>query len=303
MFQRNTFHTPARPKRPWLLYFIVLLVFGFGWYFATRQETQVIAHRDLISVPWPSELDFAGESVPLDDFYVRELWEKEFLVALAADYQNILYLKRAPKYFSRIEAELASRGLPDDLKYLAVAESALKPRAASHAGAAGIWQFIPETGRRYGLIVTDEVDERQHFALATEAALSYLSDLHDQFNSWTLAAAAYNMGENGLRRRLADQAVASYYDLYLNSETASYLFRILAIKQIMEHPEEYGYTLRESDYFYEPETRSVQVTGIPDLAAYARSQDTNLRTLLELNPWLIGDSLSPGEWSLLLPAR
>jgi hypothetical protein len=265
--------------------------------------TEVIAHRDLIAVPWPSELDFAGERVPLDDFYVRELWEKEFLVALSADYQNILYLKRAPKYFPVIEAELARRGLPDDLKYLAVAESALKPRAASGAGAAGIWQFIPATGQRYGLTVTEEVDERQHFAKATAAALDYLTDLHDRFDSWTLAAAAYNMGENGLERRLAEQGVSSYYDLYLNAETASYLFRILAIKQIMQHPEEYGYTLRLADYFVEPTTRTVQTAGIPDLAAFARTQGTNLRTLLELNPWLTGDSLPPGEWELFIPTE
>ena len=188
-------------------------------------EKIILSQSKLMKIDWPSNLEFCGEKVPLENFYIREAWEKEFLVTLARDYQNILYLKRSPKYFPLIESELASRNFPDDLKFLAVAESALREDIRSSAGAEGIWQFIPETGQRYGLRVDGEIDERKNFEKATPAALDYLEFLHEKFDSWTLAAAAYNAGENGIARRLGEQMVGDYYDLYLNEETSRYLFR------------------------------------------------------------------------------
>jgi membrane-bound lytic murein transglycosylase D len=265
-------------------------------------EKILLDKTGLLAVEWPTKLDFCGEEVPLDDFYVREDWEREFLILLNQDYQNILYLKRSPKYFSVIEAELDSRGLPEDLKYIAVAESALRESITSSAGADGIWQFIPSTAQNYGLKVDDKVDERKHFEKATSAAVDYLDFLHNKFGNWTLSAAAYNAGENGIERRLGEQDVESYYDLYLNSETARYLFRILAIKEIMEHPEKYGYELSDSDYFAWPDFEVITVNQIGDLASWARERGTTLRAIKELNPWIIGGSLPDGVWRVKVPS-
>ncbi len=301
MFETQFNSRPARSSYKWfhLAGFLLLVWAIYAAFFSGSQI--LIAHKDLLAVPWPQDLEFAGESVPLDDFYIREAWEKEFLVALSRDYQNILYLKRAPKFFPTIESELAARGLPDDLKYLAVAESALKETSTSSAGAAGVWQFIPATGERFGLTVNDEVDERRHFKKATNSALDYLDYLNRKFDNWTLAAAAYNMGENGLARRIEDQGVNEYYELYLHSETSAYLFRILAIKTIMENPAEYGYELSANDYFTWPDYSEISTGAIADLASWAREQGTTLRALKELNPWLISTNLPTGDWTLRVP--
>jgi hypothetical protein len=249
-------------------------------------------------VDWPTKLDFCEEAVPLDDFYIREAWERDFLVILAQDYQNILYFKRAPKYLPFIEAELRKRDLPDDLKYLAIAESALREDITSSAGAAGIWQFIPETAQNYALRVDDVIDERLHFEQATLAALNYLQFLHDKFGSWTLAAAAYNAGENGIERRLSEQGVASYYDLYLNEETSRYLFRIVAIKEIMQHSEKYGYEFENKDYFEWPDFELVTANAVENLSSWAVAQGSSLREIKELNPWIVGKSLPEGVWKV-----
>lgn len=252
-----------------------------------------------MKIDWPSDLEFCGEKIPFDDFYIREAWEKEFLVTLASDFQNILYLKRAPKYFPLIESELARRNLPDDLKYLAVAESALRDDVRSSAGAEGIWQFIPATAQRYGLRVDSEIDERNNFEKATPAALNYLEFLHQKFDSWSLAAAGYNAGENGIKRRLDEQNVVDYHDLYLNEETSRYIFRILAIKEIMNSPKKYGYEISEDGFFDWPELELKTVVGpIGDLADFATENGTTLRAIKELNPWIVGDSLPSGSFKV-----
>ncbi|MBU1089167.1 lytic transglycosylase domain-containing protein [Patescibacteria group bacterium] len=265
-------------------------------------EKILLSQSKLIRVDWPTHLEFCGEEVPLEDFYIREAWEKEFLVTLAQDYQNILYLKRSPKYFPLIESELEKRGLPDDLKFIAVAESALREDARSSAGAEGIWQFIPETAQRYGLRVDGEIDERKNFEKATPAALDYLEFLHEKFDSWTLAAAAYNAGENGIERRLDEQMVGDYYDLYLNEETSRYLFRILVIKEIMNSPKKYGYEITKNGFFAWPNLELKTVVGpIGDLAAFARENSTTLRALKELNPWIVGDGIPSGSFRVKIP--
>lgn len=275
-----------------------MLVFLFFKIVLGGGDKILLSKTNLLAVDWPKELEFCGEKVPLDDFYVRESWEKEFLVLLASDYQNILYLKRAPKYFPAIESELKKRNLPDDLKYVAVAESALREDIASRAGAVGLWQFVASTAQHYGLRVDDSVDERNNFEKATPAALAYLQFLHDKFGSWTLAVAAYNSGENGLERRIDEQKVGDYYDLYLNDETSTYLFRILAIKEIMSDPEKYGYDLKASDYFAWPNYQIKTVGGPLDLTQFALENKTTLRALKELNPWIVGSSLPEGSFNL-----
>jgi len=277
------------------LLFCVFLVFEIF----SGSKKIFLSQTNLLTVEWPDKLEFCGEPVPLDDFYIRESWEKEFLVLLASDYQNILYLKRSPKFFPTIESELKKRDLPDDLKYLAVAESALREDISSHAGAVGLWQFIASTARNWDLRVDDLIDERNNFEKATPAALDYLEFLHEKFDSWTLATAAYNVGENGLARRLDEQNVANYYDLYLNKETSQYLFRILAIKEIMTDPEKYGYEIADKAFFRWPgfEVRTV-VGPITDLAKFANENGTTLRAIKELNPWIVGDNLPSGSFYL-----
>lgn len=297
------FHSTPLARRsyfPFIFWGAVLLaIFLFFKIVLGGGEKILLSRTNLLKVDWPKQLEFCDEKVPLDDFYIREAWEKEFLVSLASDYQNILYLKRAPKYFPEIETELKKRGLPDDLKYLAVAESALREDAASSAGAVGLWQFVPETARNYGLRVDDKIDERNNFEKATPAALDYLEFLHTKFDSWTLAAAAYNSGENGLARRINEQLVNDYYDLYLNDETSRYLFRILAIKEIMQSPEKYGYELDDADYFAWPDFKVQTVNGpIADLAVFATENSTTLRALKELNSWIVGNSLPSGSFDV-----
>ena len=174
-----------------------------------------------------------GEKVPLDRSEVTERFEKEMLLALGDRPQVFLWLKRTSRYFPTIERELAEKGLPDDLKYLAIAESALRVHSGSPKGALGVWQLIPQTARNYGLSVNDQIDERRNFHLSTPAALAYLKDLYNQFGSWSLSLAAYNMGEEGLKAELLEQGIVDYYRLYLPLETQRFLFRILVIKLIV----------------------------------------------------------------------
>lgn len=294
------FHTTSLASRSrFPLFFwgiLALIVFLFFKIVLGGGEKILLSKTNLIAVEWPASLEFCGEEIPLDDFYIREAWEKEFLVLLASDYQNILYLKRSAKYFPTIEFELEKRGLPDDLKYLAVAESALRESVSSSAGAVGLWQFIASTAKNWGLRVDNIIDERNNFEKSTPAALDYLEFLYAKFDSWTLAAAAYNSGENGLSRRINEQLVESYYDLYLNDETSRYLFRILAIKEIMSDPEKYGYELDDADYFAWPDFEIRTVVGPIELAEFASENATTLRAIKELNPWIVGASLPNGSF-------
>lgn len=261
----------------------------------------VIGDKNLQAISWPENIDFAGEKVPLEDFYVREAWEREFLILLDAPHQSILYLKRAEKYLPYIEKELAQRNLPDDLKYIAVAESALREVITSSAGASGIWQFMPATARQYGLQVDGEIDERLDFEKATSSALDYLSFLYDRFENWSLSSAAYNAGQGRILGHLVDQQVVSYYDLLMNAETSRYLFRILAIKEIMNHPEKYQIRVLEKDQYRWPDYETKTVGEVLDLTSWAQEQGTHLRAIKELNPWILKNTLPPGEWEIKIP--
>lgn len=230
-----------------------------------------------------------GERVPLEDAEVFERFERDFLINVNDRVQIMLYLKRAGRFFPYIEAKLAEAGLPDDFKYLAVAESKLMD-LRSPAGAAGIWQIMPATGREYGLIVNNDVDERYNFELATDVAIKYLLQAYKRFKNWSVVAASYNMGMGGVSGEISYQQTSNYYDLWLNRETARYVFRIAAIKECMHNPAKYGY---ESTALYRPiETKSVLVTTpISNLAQWAIEQGTTYKTLKFLNPWIRGKSL------------
>ena len=217
-----------------------------------------------------------------------------------SDAQIILDLKRSTRYFPYIEQKLHDTNLPLDLEYLAVAESALR-NAVSNKNASGIWQFTDDEARRYGLRINEYVDERFNFHRETDASMKCLTDLHSRFGSWALAAAAYNMGINGLKASLDYQMVNNYYSLYLNEETSRFVFRIVALKQIMTNYKTYGFDLSREDFYQPAETRLVVVARIPDIALWARNQGSSYKEVKYLNPWLINKSLPQGTWAVELP--
>lgn len=237
------------------------------------------------------DLDFAGEPVPLSDQDIRERLDREILVNTFWHSNTMFTIKKANKYFPSIEQVLRAEGVPLDFKYLAIAESGLD-NVTSPAGAKGFWQFMKPTAQEYGLEVTGEVDERYDYIKSAHAACQYLKDAKDDLGSWTLAAAAYNMGQPRLEKRLEEQGVDSYYDLFLNAETARYLYRILAYKLVFEDPQMFGFHLTPSDLYTPIASREVEVTEtIDDLAAFALEQGTNYKMLKTLNPWLTSDRL------------
>ena len=251
----------------------------------------------------PETLTLAGEPVPLERSDVAERLEREFFLALAAPADAILWLKRSARYFPFIEERLQAAQLPDDLKYVAVAESALRPRAYSWAHASGIWQFIPDTARRYGLRVTRVWDERRDPERSTSAAIAYLRDLYGQFRDWPLALAAYNAGEGRVATALKTQGVSDYYRLVLPIETERYVFRVLAAKLILEAPDHYGFAVPIEDRYAPHETDSVTVplpgsVAVRDLAAAAGSF---YREILALNPAIMDDRLPAGRYILRVP--
>lgn len=242
--------------------------------------------------PIPMGLTFAGEEVPIDDIEVYERLDREIHVNTYFHSSTIQKIKLAARWFPVIEPILKKNGIPDDFKYLAVAESGLLLDAASPAGAKGMWQFLSSTGKEYGLTVNNYRDDRYHPELATEAACRYLQDAYDHFGNWTLVAAAYNMGRSGLERDLSKQEVESYYDVLLNSETSRYVFRILALKAILSDPASYGFCYEATD-LYEPwafTTVTVDTT-ISDLVTFAKQNNTTYKTLKYYNPWMRSDKL------------
>jgi hypothetical protein len=266
--------------------------------------SQAMAEDQLLSALRPEvPLALCGETVPMEESRVKERFEKEMLVALGNRPQVILWLKRSTRYFPYLEQVLAENGLPDDLKYLAVAESALRMHAGSSKGALGVWQLMPQTARKYGLEVNSRFDERRNIYLATPAAMAYLKELYARFGSWALALAAYNMGEEGLEAEILEQETDDYYRLYLSIETQRFVFRILTIKQIMGDPSQYGFDLAPGDY-YPPETfRAVVVTAAGDLPLrlIARAADTDFMTIKALNPEIRGHYLAEGVRPVNIP--
>jgi membrane-bound lytic murein transglycosylase D len=235
---------------------------------------------------FPNQMNFADENTPLQIADVKERFERELLVNANLDASTLLIIKRANRAFPVIEPILKKYGIPDDFKYLAVAESALM-NATSSAGAKGFWQFMPETAKEKGMEVNDIVDERYHLEKSTEAACKYLLDAKNKFGSWTLAAASYNGGLTGVNKQIVSQGVSNYYDLLLTEETHRYVFRILALKEIMQNPDKYGFNIvSEELYQYIPTRKMIIDSTINDLALFAKSQGINYKILKIHNPWL-----------------
>ncbi|PSR05454.1 MAG: murein transglycosylase [Bacteroidetes bacterium SW_11_45_7] len=247
------------------------------------------------AVPSPDELNFCGEEVPLHIQDVHERFDRELLINTYWHSNTIQLLKLGGKYFPRIEEILKTHNIPQDFKYLVLAESGLR-NVISPSNAVGYWQFLESTAKEYGLEVNHEVDERYHLERSTKAACKYLQDAKEELDSWTLAAASYNIGKPRLKKELKKQQADSYYELYLNRETARYMFRILALKELFEQPKSYGFYLGEEDLYKPRKFRTVKVdTSLDDLAGFARQHNTNYKQLKLLNPWLRDRSLTNAE--------
>lgn len=234
----------------------------------------------------PKDITFAGEPVPVNDPDVFERLDRELLVNTYWQSNGLLMFKRAKKYFPVIEPILEKHGVPDDFKYLAVIESGLL-NARSPAGAQGVWQIMKGTGREYGLEVNSNIDERCHVQKATEVACRYLKRSKNKLGSWTLAAAAYNAGTTGIKRRLTQQGVKTYYDLLLGEETGRYVYRILALKDIMSYPKKYGFNFKDSDLYQYIPSYTVKVdSSVKDFSRFAKKFGINYKILKIHNPWL-----------------
>ena len=235
----------------------------------------------------PTQVSFADEVIALDRYDLRERLDRELMAFTYMHSSTMLTLKRANRYFPLIEPILREEGLPDDLKYLAVIESSLNPLARSGAGAAGMWQFMKGTGRDYGLEVNDNIDERYHIEKSTRAACAYLREAYAKYGSWLCVAASYNTGQGRITQQLQKQGVQRAVDLWLVEETTRYMFRLLAAKAVLTHPQQYGFLLKHSDLYPPiPCNTDTVTTGIADLASYARGKGITYAQLKDANPWL-----------------
>jgi membrane-bound lytic murein transglycosylase D len=240
----------------------------------------------------PEKISFAGEVVPLNKQDVFERFEREIYVNAYWQSNMILMMKRSSKYLPTIERILNENGVPEDFKYLAMAESGLM-NVVSPAGARGFWQIMPATARENRLEVSNDVDERYHLEKSTLAACRYLKSAYAKFGNWTSVAASYNMGMTGLRKRKEEQSFENYYELFLNDETSRYLFRILAFKEILENPQKYGFELGSKDYYQQPLYMELKVDqSIPNLAQWAIRHNSSYKELKIHNPWLRSSKLN-----------
>lgn len=255
------------------------------------------------SIRFENEIRYCGIKIPLDRQDVKERLEKEMLLALWHRPQVILWIKRSTRYFPHIEKILKKQGLPLDLKYVPIVESALKPHASSSKGAVGFWQFLRSTGKRYGLRVDSQVDERRNLFKSTRAASEYIKALEAQFGSYLLALAAYNMGEFGLKGEMEIQKNTDFFSLYLPLETQRYLFKIICAKLILENPELYGFNLKKSDLYprFTFEQVNVKIKANLPITLVAAAADVPFKTIKEYNPEIRGYFLNKGSINLLLP--
>jgi membrane-bound lytic murein transglycosylase D len=270
---------------------------------APSSSAQNIYYPLINHFPLPESVNLANERMPLEHQQVREMLDREFTIAVWNRAQVFMWLKRGGRYFPFIESKLTEAGMPLDLKYLAVAESNLIPTARSRKGAVGTWQFIVKTARLNGLRVDRTIDERQSLQRSTEAAITYLRRLKGIFGSWTLALAAYNCGEVTLEKEIKEQQVAEYYRLNLPLETERFIYRIAAIKIVMENPGRYGYNIAPQ-HLYEPihyDTVQVTVDTPIHLTNIAKALDVDVKVIKEMNLHIFGYKLPKGSYSVYVP--
>lgn len=271
----------------------VALVFLAAYFYVKSEENArhvpiIITEneRRIYSPPIPGTLEFCGERVPLEDFDVHERIDREFLVNTFWHSAMLLYIKRANRWFPLIEQILKKNGIPDDFKFMAVAESGLT-NVISSEGATGFWQLMEPAAKKYGLEVDKEVDERYNVAKATQAACDYLKEAHGMFGNWTLTAASYNNGTNGITNQIERQKTKNYYNMYLNEETYRFVARIISIKEIFKNPHKYGFYYSQNDLYPRFDTYEVNINyPITDFAQFAKDHGINYKILKLFNPWL-----------------
>jgi len=284
-----------------LLLALNLVVMSLRSSISTAEEPT--APEVLPDFPLPGSISLCDESIPLENRRVLEMLDREFTIAVWDRAQVFLWLKRAGRYFPYIEEKLAEAGMPDDLKYMAVAESALITDIKSRKRAVGLWQFMSRTGRSYGLRKNRMIDQRLDFEQSTEAAINYLRRLHDEFDNWTLTLAAYNCGNSFLKREIRKQKVKDFYRLDLPLETERYIFRITAIKIIMENPRQYGFSL-PPEQVYPPnwyDSVPVKISKRLNLRDLALALDTDFKVLKELNPQFRRNYVPKGKHQIKVP--
>lgn len=283
-------------KPHYYIFLFALIIIAAGLFLAFERKTPETmlpaddfvkrAESRTVAVPLPRKISFAGENVPLNLFYVREALDRELTINTYWHSQSLLLFKRANRFFPVIEPILRKNGIPDDFKYIVLAESAFLHNV-SPAGAAGYWQFLKETAKEYGLEVSGSVDERYHLEKATHAVCRYLKKAHEKYGNWTVVAAAFNGGMGRFDRIIKSQSTANYYEMYMNQETSRYIFRILAFKLIFEHPERYGYFLKKEELYPRIPQKDIEVkANIPNLVEFAQQHGISYRMLRELNPWI-----------------
>ena len=274
--------------------FSILLFSGFNFYMRSQVSETTINNKKLkvFALKSPNNLDFCGEKVPINFSDIQERLDRELLVNTYWQSNMMLLIKRANKWFPKIEEILNEEGVPDDFKYLAVIESGLE-NARSPRGAKGFWQLMPSTAKQFGLEVNSNVDERYHIEKSTRVACKYLKKAKSKFGSWTLAAASFNRGIYGIEKELIRQKVKNYYDLLLNNETSRYVFRILAVKDILSNPTSYGYVYEKSDLYHSTPVKIIDWDlPIQNIASFAKEQGINYKLLKIFNPWLIQNHLN-----------
>jgi len=278
--------------------------FLFPLYAFARDTHEPAQIPSLIScIRIDTSLDFCGEKVPLEDVRVREQLEKKLMYSIQDRAQVILWMKRANRYMPVIEKLLKQHQMPDDLKYIALVESALRPHAVSTKDATGFWQFMKGTGLKYNLTINKKIDERRNIYASTNAAILYLKELYNEFGSWTLAAAAYNMGEKKLREEIAEQKTNDFYYLYLYLETQFYIYKIISVKLVLSNPEQYGFYLKPEDLYPPLSFDRIKLHCAEDLPILivAQAAGTHFSTIKVLNPELRGKNITKGKHTLAIP--
>ena len=282
----------TRPLLLTLIFILSIIFFNAGNLSDKTLEKNTSSTYNIKALKIPNSLSFAGEKVPTELDDIKERMDRELLVNTYWQSNGLLLIKRAHKYFPLIEPLLKKYGIPDDFKYLAVAESGLENNS-SPAGAAGFWHFLKSSAKEYGLEVNQNVDERYNLEKATKVAAEYLKKSKKRFGTWTLAAAAYNAGNARIARNLKKQQVTNYYDLLLNSETSRYVFRIVALKEVLSNPRKYGFEFEEDDLYNLPDIKTVKVdTVITNIASFAKKFKTNYKELKLHNTWLRENKLN-----------
>ena len=297
--------------------YLILIIAGLGiaeiFTFSTNETKEDQSYQDqfnanykVYSLNLPENATFAEEEIPLGLVDVQEKLDRELHINTYWQSNTLLYLKKSNKWFSQIEPILEEEQIPNDFKYLALIESGLA-NISSPAGASGFWQIMKATGRERGLEINSDIDERYHLKKATKIACAYLKEAKEKFGSWSLAAASYNMGMSGLKQQLNKQQVNNYFDLLLNEETGRYVYRIIAAKEILSNPNQYGFKYREKDLYKQVETYDIAVdTTINNLSNFSKSNNINYKVLKMFNPWLRTNRLpnsSRRTYEITLPKK